>query len=147
MTPYPCWIGEKCSQTIPLYRWWQHSPTQNQLTLFVMDNRTTCAKFLPMTLEQPAPNFYQWHQLTILFFIYFLLHRFQYGSDVFNHLFDGSAVLQKFTIAAGEVQYLCKFVKTKVRYCIAENICQFKQLFVQSFFLAAPCDLQLSIYV
>ena len=40
--------------------------------------------------------------------------RFQFGSDVFNHLFDGSAVLQKFTIANGEVQYMCKFVKTKV---------------------------------
>jgi len=40
--------------------------------------------------------------------------KFSFGSDVFKHLFDGSAVLQKFTIANGNVHYSCKFVKTKV---------------------------------
>jgi hypothetical protein len=53
MTSYPCCIGEKCSQTIPLYNWWRHSPTQNQLTLFVMENGTTCAKFFTDDISLP----------------------------------------------------------------------------------------------
>ena len=36
--------------------------------------------------------------------------KFSFGSDVFNHLFDGSALLQQFTIKNGEATYTCRFV-------------------------------------
>ena len=39
--------------------------------------------------------------------------KFSFGSDVFKHLFDGSALIQKFEVSGGEVTYQCKFVKTK----------------------------------
>ena len=38
---------------------------------------------------------------------------FTFGSDVFRHLFDGSALVRKFNIADGNVTYQCKFVKTE----------------------------------
>ena len=49
--------------------------------------------------------------------------RFSFGSDVFKHLFDGSALVRKFKIADGEVSYQCQFVKTesyKVYLCREE---------------------------
>ena len=40
--------------------------------------------------------------------------KFYYGTDVFQHLFDGSALIQKYAIAEdGEVYYQCKFLRTK----------------------------------
>ena len=36
--------------------------------------------------------------------------KFSFGSDVFNHLFDGSALLQQFTIKNGEATYMCRCV-------------------------------------
>ena len=39
--------------------------------------------------------------------------KFSFGSDVFKHLFDGSALVRKFRIADGEVTYQCQFVKTE----------------------------------
>ena len=39
--------------------------------------------------------------------------KFSFGSDVFKHLFDGSALVRKFKIADGEVSYQCQFVKTE----------------------------------
>ena len=36
-----------------------------------------------------------------------------YGEkDIFNHLFDGSALLQKYIIREGQVQYQCRFLQT-----------------------------------
>ena len=39
--------------------------------------------------------------------------KFSFGSAVFRHLFDGSALVRKFNIADGEVSYQCQFVKTE----------------------------------
>ena len=39
--------------------------------------------------------------------------KFYFGSDVFRHLFDGSALVRKFFISEGEVTYKCQFVKTE----------------------------------
>ena len=39
--------------------------------------------------------------------------KFTFGSDVFCHLFDGSALVRKFSISKGEVTYQCQFVKTE----------------------------------
>ena len=40
--------------------------------------------------------------------------KFYYGSDVFQHLFDGSALIQKYAIAKdGQVYYQCKFLRSK----------------------------------
>jgi len=39
--------------------------------------------------------------------------KFSFGRDVFNHLFDGSALLQQFTIKNGEATYMCRFVRSK----------------------------------
>ena len=40
--------------------------------------------------------------------------KFYFGDkDVFKHLFDGSALLQKFSIKDGKVWYQCKFLRTK----------------------------------
>ena len=39
--------------------------------------------------------------------------KFSFGTDVFKHLFDGSALVRKFKIADGEVSYQCQFVKTE----------------------------------
>ena len=36
--------------------------------------------------------------------------KFYFGSDVFKHLFDGSALVRQFNISEGEVSYQCKFV-------------------------------------
>ena len=40
--------------------------------------------------------------------------KFYFGTDVFQHLFDGSALIQKYAIAEdGQVYYQCKFLRTK----------------------------------
>ena len=39
--------------------------------------------------------------------------KFYFGSSVFQHLFDGSALVRKFHIDQGEVTYQCQFVKTQ----------------------------------
>ena len=39
--------------------------------------------------------------------------KFTFGSDIFKHLFDGSALVRKFRIEDGEVTYQCQFVKTQ----------------------------------
>ena len=39
--------------------------------------------------------------------------KFYFGSSVFHHLFDGSALVRKFCINQGEVTYQCQFVKTQ----------------------------------
>ena len=40
--------------------------------------------------------------------------KFYYGADVFQHLFDGSALIQKYAIAKdGQVYYQCKFLRSK----------------------------------
>ena len=39
--------------------------------------------------------------------------RFYFGSSVFSHLFDGSALVRKFSISEGEVTYQSQFVKTE----------------------------------
>ena len=39
--------------------------------------------------------------------------KFSFGSDVYKHLFDGSALVQKFEVSGGEVTYQCKFVRTE----------------------------------
>ena len=39
--------------------------------------------------------------------------KFSFGSDVYKHLFDGSALIQKFEVSGGEVTYQCKFVRTE----------------------------------
>ena len=36
--------------------------------------------------------------------------KFSFGNDVFNHLFDGSALLQQFSIKNGEATYMCRCV-------------------------------------
>ena len=50
--------------------------------------------------------------------------KFYFGSDVFRHLFDGSALVRQFIIEGGEVRYQCKFVKTesyKVRFELVKH--------------------------
>jgi len=39
--------------------------------------------------------------------------KFSFGADVYKHLFDGSALVQKFEVSGGEVTYQCKFVRTR----------------------------------
>ena len=39
--------------------------------------------------------------------------KFYFGQDVFQHLFDGSALIQKFGISNGEVHYQCRYLRTK----------------------------------
>ena len=39
--------------------------------------------------------------------------KFYFGSSVFQHLFDGSALVRKFCISQGEVSYQCQFVKSQ----------------------------------
>ena len=40
--------------------------------------------------------------------------KFSYGSDVFSHLFDGSALIQKYSIKeGGRVFYQCRFLRTR----------------------------------
>ena len=40
--------------------------------------------------------------------------KFYFGdTDVFNHLFDGSALLQKYAIKDGKVSYQCRFLRTE----------------------------------
>ena len=40
--------------------------------------------------------------------------KFYFGDkDVFNHLFDGSALIQKYDIRDGKVSYTCKFLRTE----------------------------------
>ena len=39
--------------------------------------------------------------------------KFYFGQDVFQHLFDGSALVQKFAISEGEVHYQCRYIRTK----------------------------------
>ena len=40
--------------------------------------------------------------------------KFYFGDkDVFNHLFDGSALLQKYEIKDGKVSYQCRFLRTE----------------------------------
>ena len=40
--------------------------------------------------------------------------KFYYGEkDIFNHLFDGSALLQKYEIKDGKVSYQCRFLRTE----------------------------------
>ena len=38
--------------------------------------------------------------------------KFSFGNDVFNHLFDGSALLQQFEIRNGEATYMCRCVSS-----------------------------------
>ena len=35
--------------------------------------------------------------------------KFYFGEDVFKHLFDGSALLQKYSISQGKVHYQCRY--------------------------------------
>lgn len=40
--------------------------------------------------------------------------KFTFGNDIFKHLFDGSALVQKYAIGEdGQVYYQCKFLRTK----------------------------------
>ena len=39
--------------------------------------------------------------------------KFYFGQDIFQHLFDGSALVQKFSIEKGQVYYQCRFLRTK----------------------------------
>ena len=39
--------------------------------------------------------------------------KFYFGQDIFQHLFDGSALVQKFSIENGEIYYQCRFLRTK----------------------------------
>ena len=40
--------------------------------------------------------------------------KFYFGNDVFQHLFDGSALVQKYAVGQdGQVYYQCKFLRTK----------------------------------
>jgi carotenoid isomerooxygenase len=39
--------------------------------------------------------------------------KFYFGNDVFQHLFDGSALVQKFAIRNGKIHYQCRFLRTK----------------------------------
>ena len=39
--------------------------------------------------------------------------KFYFGQDIFQHLFDGSALVQKFSIDKGQVSYQCRFLRTK----------------------------------
>lgn len=39
--------------------------------------------------------------------------KFYFGQDIFQHLFDGSALIQKFSIEKGQVYYSCRFLRTK----------------------------------
>ena len=36
--------------------------------------------------------------------------KFYFGEDVFKHLFDGSALLQKYSIHKGKVHYQCRWI-------------------------------------
>ena len=43
--------------------------------------------------------------------------KFTVGQDTYRHLFDGSALLQQFTISGGEVTYLCRSLLLSIVLC------------------------------
>ena len=53
----------------------------------------------------------------------------KYGDQEFNHVFDGSAVLQKFTISETGVTYLNRFLRSYAYAANSEN----KQVVVSEF--------------
>ena len=54
--------------------------------------------------------------------------KFYFGQDIFQHLFDGSALVQKFSIEKGQVYYQCRFLRTK---SFLENLKRVSELVTQ----------------